>query len=74
MACETNKLEPVDGDVWVIAQKIVSKAEGRPVDLVNVRPSPRAREIAAEVEKGPSLGRSHPRRVESAWYDNGDGC
>jgi len=37
-----------DGDVVVIAQKAVSKAEGRVVNLADVEPSERAREIAGE--------------------------
>jgi coenzyme F420-0:L-glutamate ligase/coenzyme F420-1:gamma-L-glutamate ligase len=43
------------GDIVVVAQKIVSKAEGRTVDLRNVAPSPRAKRLAAEVEKDPRL-------------------
>jgi coenzyme F420-0:L-glutamate ligase / coenzyme F420-1:gamma-L-glutamate ligase len=35
-----------DGDVVVVAHKVVSKAEGRVVRLVNVEPSARARELA----------------------------
>ena len=35
-----------DGDVVVVAQKVVSKAEGRVVDLDGVEPSARARSIA----------------------------
>ncbi len=35
-----------DGDVLVVAQKIVSKAEGRIVRLVRVKPSARARGVA----------------------------
>ncbi len=54
-ACERSALKPADGDVLVIAQKIVSKAEGRYVDLANVRPSPRAMSLAAEVGKDPRL-------------------
>jgi coenzyme F420-0:L-glutamate ligase/coenzyme F420-1:gamma-L-glutamate ligase len=46
-------VEPQDGDVLVVAQKIVSKAEGRHVDLGAVRPSPRAKALAAEVDKDP---------------------
>ncbi len=42
-----------DGDVLVVAQKIVSKAEGRIVDLATVTPSPRAVALAAEVGKDP---------------------
>ena len=44
-----------DGDVLVFAQKIVSKAEGRMVQLAGVEPSPRAREIARSAEKDPRL-------------------
>ena len=35
-----------DGDVVVVAQKAVSKAEGRVVSLASIEPSERAREIA----------------------------
>jgi len=41
------------GDVLVVAHKVVSKAEGALVDLVNVVVSDRAREIAAGTGKDP---------------------
>ena len=44
-----------DGDVVVVAQKVVSKAEGRTVRLDDVEPSERARELAADED---------PRRLE----------
>lgn len=44
-----------DGDVLVLAQKIVSKAEGRTVFLDDVTPSAEANEVAATVEKDPRL-------------------
>lgn len=44
-----------DGDVLVIAQKIVSKAEDRWVNLTEVDPSPEATALAASVEKEPAL-------------------
>jgi coenzyme F420-0:L-glutamate ligase/coenzyme F420-1:gamma-L-glutamate ligase len=44
-----------DGDVVVVAQKIVSKAEGRAVDLAAVEPSPEAVELARDVGKDPRL-------------------
>jgi coenzyme F420-0:L-glutamate ligase/coenzyme F420-1:gamma-L-glutamate ligase len=47
------KLE--DGDILVIAQKIVSKSEGRYVRLADVKPSKRAFQLAAETEKDPRL-------------------
>lgn len=40
-----------DGDILVIAQKIVSKAEGRMVNLATVTPSPRAIELAEQTQK-----------------------
>ena len=44
-----------DGDVVAIAQKIVSKAEGRTVDLATVTPSAEARALAEEVGKDPRI-------------------
>ncbi len=44
-----------DRDVLVIAQKIVSKAEGRYADLDQITPSPRAIEIARQCDKDPRL-------------------
>jgi coenzyme F420-0:L-glutamate ligase/coenzyme F420-1:gamma-L-glutamate ligase len=44
-----------DGDVLVLAQKIVSKAEGRIVDLATVTPSAAALDLAAATEKDPRL-------------------
>jgi coenzyme F420-0:L-glutamate ligase/coenzyme F420-1:gamma-L-glutamate ligase len=43
------------GDVLVVAQKIVSKSEGRYVELPSVEVSPRAAALAAEVGKDPRL-------------------
>ena len=54
-ACGASALAPADGDVVVLAQKIVSKAEGRYVDLAQVRPSARAESLAAQVSKDPRL-------------------
>lgn len=44
-----------DGDVLAVAQKIVSKAEGRVIDLAQVVPSEEARRWAALTEKDPRL-------------------
>lgn len=50
-----------DGHTWrdhtilVIAQKVISKAEGRIVDLRTIEPSERARRFAEEYEKDPRL-------------------
>jgi coenzyme F420-0:L-glutamate ligase/coenzyme F420-1:gamma-L-glutamate ligase len=51
------KVELEDGDVAVLAQKAVSKAEGRVVRLDDIEPSERAREIAG--------GDQDPRRIEA---------
>jgi len=48
-------LQPMTGDVLVVAQKIVSKAENRFVDLATVQPSERARTIGEEIQKDPRL-------------------
>ncbi len=44
-----------DGDVLVIAQKVVAKVEGRLVDLADVTPGPRALKLAPKVDKDPRL-------------------
>jgi coenzyme F420-0:L-glutamate ligase / coenzyme F420-1:gamma-L-glutamate ligase len=44
-----------EGDVCVVAQKIVSKAESRVVRLADVEPSSRAREIAERTQRDPHL-------------------
>src|SRR5258708_7030498 len=54
-ACKRSDLALEDGDVVVLAQKIVSKTEGRSIDLRNVVPSPRALELAAVAEKDPRV-------------------
>lgn len=52
--CEAG-LELRDNDVVVVAQKVVSKAEGRMVDLAQVEPSTRAQELAALTCKDPRV-------------------
>jgi coenzyme F420-0:L-glutamate ligase/coenzyme F420-1:gamma-L-glutamate ligase len=47
-ALVADAVELEDGDVVVVAQKLVSKAEGRVVRLADVEPSPRARELAGD--------------------------
>ena len=51
----TERAELEDGDVLVVAQKAISKIEGRMVRLDDVEPSARARELA---------GDGDPRRIE----------
>ena len=43
------------GDILVVAQKVVSKAENRYVDLARVEPSARARAVAETTDKDPRL-------------------
>jgi coenzyme F420-0:L-glutamate ligase/coenzyme F420-1:gamma-L-glutamate ligase len=45
----------VDGDILVVAQKIVSKAEGRRVPLADVVPTDRAIELAEVANKDPRV-------------------
>lgn len=54
-ACERAQLPLADGDIVVVAQKIVSKAEGRAVRLADVAPSSAAKNLAARVEKDSRL-------------------
>ena len=45
----------VDGDVVVVTSKIVSKAEGRTVELADIEPSQFAREWSAQWGKDPAV-------------------
>ncbi len=51
----TESLSLRDGDVFVVGQKIVSKAEGRFVDLKQIHPSLEAEALAEETGKDPCL-------------------
>ena len=54
-AVKQNRQEIRDGDILVIAQKVVSKAEGRTVSLANVKPSKDAVRMAKEHGKDPRV-------------------
>jgi coenzyme F420-0:L-glutamate ligase / coenzyme F420-1:gamma-L-glutamate ligase len=54
-AARHSQIAFADGDVLVVAQKIISKAEGRLVRLSTLRPSPAALQIAARLNKDPRL-------------------
>ena len=54
-ALEQNGLEPRAGDILVVTQKIVSKAEGRFVTMDGVVPSEEALRLAALTHKEPRL-------------------
>lgn len=55
-ALVVERVELADGDIVVVAQKAISKIEGRVVQLDDYAPSERAREIAGEED---------PRRIEA---------
>ncbi len=54
-ALGTNGINLEDNDILVLAQKIISKAEGRLVNLTSVTPSPAAHDFAEKCGKDPRL-------------------
>jgi coenzyme F420-0:L-glutamate ligase/coenzyme F420-1:gamma-L-glutamate ligase len=54
-AAESNGVEIEDADIIVVAQKVVSKAEGRVIKLDLVEPSKKALEIAGKTGKDPRI-------------------
>lgn len=54
-ACERAGLTVEVGDVLVVTSKIVSKAEGRLVDLKTISPGETAQKLAAETNKDPRI-------------------
>jgi coenzyme F420-0:L-glutamate ligase/coenzyme F420-1:gamma-L-glutamate ligase len=50
-AVKEQDLRVAEGDLFVVAQKIVSKAEGKIISLDSIQPSKRAEEWAAEYQK-----------------------
>jgi len=54
-AAEADGLALADGDVVVVAQKVVSKAEGRIVRLADVTPTPEAEELAGRTGRDARL-------------------
>lgn len=54
-AAKENNVEIEDGDILVIAQKVVSKAENRLVQLDDVKPSEQANKIALKTGKNSKL-------------------
>ena len=53
VALKAAQLQLASGDVVVVAQKILSKAENRYVELTQVQPSEKARVLADQIEKDP---------------------
>lgn len=54
-ALHENGIELANNDILVFAQKIISKAEGRAVNLMTVTPSGQALALARQTEKDPRL-------------------
>ena len=54
-ALEKNKVSLNDGDILVIAQKIISKSEGRYAFLNEISPSQEAKDLANKTDKDPRL-------------------
>ncbi|TNE36528.1 MAG: coenzyme F420-0:L-glutamate ligase [Alphaproteobacteria bacterium] len=54
-ALKRQGLKLQSGDILVIAQKIVSKAEGRQINLTKITPSAEASALAAETNKDPRI-------------------
>jgi coenzyme F420-0:L-glutamate ligase/coenzyme F420-1:gamma-L-glutamate ligase len=50
-----SQIEIQDGDILVVTHKIVSKAEGRIVDLASIKPSTKAISMAKEHDKDPRI-------------------
>jgi coenzyme F420-0:L-glutamate ligase/coenzyme F420-1:gamma-L-glutamate ligase len=54
-AIADSQIEIQNGDILVVTHKIVSKAEGRVIDLTRIRPSPKAIRMAKEHDKDPRV-------------------
>jgi coenzyme F420-0:L-glutamate ligase/coenzyme F420-1:gamma-L-glutamate ligase len=54
-ALQKTGLQLIDDDVVVVTQKVVSKSEGRLVMLEQVKPTKKARDLAAELKKDPKM-------------------
>jgi coenzyme F420-0:L-glutamate ligase / coenzyme F420-1:gamma-L-glutamate ligase len=52
-AARKNRVRWQPGDILVLAQKVVSKAEGALVDLSKISPSQKAKEVAAKLKRDP---------------------
>lgn len=55
VSMQTARITLEDGDILVVSQKIVSKAEGRLVNLATITPNKEAVELAKRSEKDPRL-------------------
>lgn len=53
--CREEKIGLADGDLLVISQKIISKADGLLVDTSNIKPTRRAKSLAKRTRKDPKV-------------------
>lgn len=51
----SNSIEILDGDILIVAQKIISKQEGRIVDLSTIQPSLLAQGLSSQYQKDPRI-------------------
>ncbi len=54
-AMNNENIKVENGDIFVIAETIISKAEGNKIDLKSIKPSLKAMELAEETGKDPQL-------------------
>ena len=54
-SANSSKIEWIEGDILVVAQKIISKAEGRLVNLKQIKPSKSAVKLGSVTQKDPRL-------------------
>ncbi len=54
-ACNEEGLKIEEGDILVVAETIVSKAEGNIINLKEIKPSPKAKRLAEKTGKDPRL-------------------
>jgi len=54
-ACRKTNFKLINGDILVVAQTIVSRAEGQVVNLKNIIPSSQALKLAKQLDKPPEL-------------------
>ena len=70
-AADAADLALADGDIVVVTSKIVSKAEGRTVELADVEPSPFAVAVVGEVGQGPGGHRGRATRGQAGGAPGG---
>ena len=63
-----------EGCAVVVAQKVVSKAEGRLVNLRDIRPSPLADSFCAGAREGPASDRGHSSAGAARGEDGTGAC